>query len=192
MKSLHLTRPHAIMMVGIPGSGKSFFAERFAETFSAPYIDSLAIETRATDAKAAGELIALLLGEVAKTKQTFVFEGNSDARIRRTEFGQWARNHGYQPLILWVQADQATSLKRSLKMKTLTRDQFADVVRSFSAPHADEKPIVISGKHTFASQLKVVLEHLSRDNRPIAAAVTAPTRATQTEQSPTHRSITVR
>ena len=193
MESLHLTRPHAIMMVGIPGSGKTFFAEKFAETFSAPYIDSLAIETRASDAKSAGELIALLLGEITKTKQTFVFEGNSDARIRRTEFGQWARNHGYQPLFIWVQADQATSLKRSLKMKTLSKNQFKEVIQGFSAPHPDEKPVVISGKHTFASQLKVVLEHLSRDNRPATApTVTAPARASLVTQSSPNRSITVR
>lgn len=166
MKSLHLTRPHAIMMVGLPGSGKSFFASQFAEMFNAPYIDSLAIESKASDAAAASDLVAMMLAEIIKTGQTFIFEGNSDSRARRTEFARWARDKGYQPMLIWVQADQTTSLGRSLRAKTLTRDQFADAVRKFSPPHPHEKPVVISGRHTYASQAKVVLGRLSKDNRP--------------------------
>lgn len=176
-------------MVGLPGSGKSFFAKQFAETFNAPYIDSLAIEARSRDAETAGELIALVLAEIAKTNQTFIFEGNSDSRVRRTEFARWARDRGYQPMIVWVQADQATSLSRSLKSRTLTREQFAEVVRHFSAPHPDEKPVVISGKHTYSSQAKVILGHLSRDNRP-TEAIKAPERTVQKPSG--SRSITVR
>lgn len=173
------------MMVGIPGSGKSFFAEKFAETFSLPYIDTLAIEARAADAHAAGELIAMTLGELVKTGQTLIFEGNSDSRVRRTEFARWARNHDYQPLFVWVQADKATSLSRTLKSKSLERDQFEAVVRDFSPPHADEHAVVISGKHTYATQAKIVLGQLSKDNRPSQSSIETPAR-------PSSRSITVR
>jgi len=38
MKPLSLSKPHVIVTVGIPGSGKSFFAEHFAATFKAPLI----------------------------------------------------------------------------------------------------------------------------------------------------------
>ena len=178
MKSLHLARPYALMMVGIPGSGKSFFARQFADTFTIPYIDSLAIESRCLEGTASGELIALVLGEIVKTDQTFIFEGNSDIRTRRTEFAKWARSHGYQPLFVWTQLDQATALSRSLKMGTIDRDQFADILRDFSPPHPDEKAVVISGKHTFASQAKVVLGQLVRENRP-TVSVTTPERPVQ-------------
>ena len=184
MESLHLSRPYAIMMVGVPGSGKSFFASQFAETFHAPYVDSLAIEKLSRDGEAAGELIGLMLGELVKTTQSFVFEGNSDSRVRRTEFARWARAKGYHPLFIWVQADQRTALKRSLK-GGMTRDTFAAIMREFSAPHEDEKAIVISGRHTYASQARVVLAVLSKDARPsqsistTAANTTTPT-STQT------------
>lgn len=177
MESLHLGRTYAIMMVGVPGSGKSFFASQFAEMFHAPYVDSLAIEKLSRDGEAAGELIGLFLGELVKTAQSFVFEGNSDSRVRRTEFARWARAKGYQPLFIWVQADQRTALKRSLK-GGMTRETFAAIMREFSAPHEDEKAIVISGRHTYASQAKVVLAALSRDARPAASATGTPVKPT--------------
>ena len=119
MKSLHLTRPHAIMMVGLPGSGKSFFASQFAEMFNAPYIDSLAIESKASGAAAASDLVTMMLAEIIKTGQTFIFEGNSDSRARRTEFARWARDKGYQPMLIWVQADQTTSLGNGSDRKSV-------------------------------------------------------------------------
>ena len=158
-------------MVGIPGSGKSFFASKFAETFNAPYIDSLAIEALAKDDESAGAMIAMLVTEIAKTNQTFLFEGNSDSRVRRTEFTRWARAHGYVPLLVWVQTDQSTSKARTLKAGSLAEDAFIDIVKDFSPPHPDEKPVVISGKHTFATQVKVILAHLGRYNRPDQSVV---------------------
>jgi gluconate kinase len=203
MESLHLGRPYAIMMVGVPGSGKSFFASQFAETFHAPYVDSLAIETLSRDGDAAGELISIFLGELVKTHQSFVFEGNSDSRVRRTEFARWARAKGYQPLFIWVQADQRTALKRSLK-SGMTRDTFEAIMREFSAPHEDEKAIVISGRHTYASQARVVLAALSKDARPAQPVVVVPAKPTASSPiqaastprtamaQPPHRNVIVR
>jgi predicted kinase len=176
------------MMVGIPGSGKSFFASRFAETFHAPYVDSIVIEQLSRDSAAAGELIGVLLGEIAKTKQTFVFEGNSDSRTHRTEFARWARNKGYQPVFIWVQTDQRTSLQRSLKAKSVSRDAFGEILRGFSAPHEDEKAIVISGRHTYASQARVVLAQLSKIARPQSATPAARPASVQAPR----RSISIR
>ena len=39
MKSIKLNSPHALVVIGAPGSGKSTFAATFAETFNAPLID---------------------------------------------------------------------------------------------------------------------------------------------------------
>lgn len=188
MESLHLGRPYAIMMVGIPGSGKSFFAAQFAEMFHAPYVDSLIIEKYSRDGDAAGELIGLVLGELVKTGQSFIFEGNSDSRVHRTEFARWARSKNYQPLLIWVQVDQKTALTRSLKSGSVTRDAFATILRNFSAPHEDEKAIVISGKHTYATQARVVLAQLSKEARPVVVAPTPRPAGVQ----PPRRNITIR
>ena len=172
MKSLSLARPHAIMMVGIPGSGKTFFARQFADTFNAPFIDANSIAAHAKDDESTSILTGLMVEQVAKTGQTFIYEGNTDSRTHRTEFAKWARTKGYQPMLIWVQTDQRTSEERSHKQKGISSEDFKYLLRSFSAPHRSEQPIVISGKHTYASQAKVVLGHLAKNHRPSSAATT--------------------
>lgn len=163
MKPLQLNRPHAIMMVGLPGSGKTFFASHFADTFGAPYIDAQALTTLAKDTASATKLITMFVSEVIRTGQTFIFEGDTSSRTLRTEFAQFARANGYQPLIVWVQVDQKTAADRSVKLAKLDKVSFEKSLKTFSAPHPSEKPVVISGKHTYASQVKTVLAHLTRD-----------------------------
>jgi predicted kinase len=172
MKSLHLSKPHMIVMVGIPGSGKTFFAEHFADTFNAPYVsygilrEELFNEpTFSTDENdIISRIGALQLNELFKTERTIVFDGASDARTERQELAKQAHAAGYEPLFVWVQTESVAAKSRAVKPSkdrhTLTADQFDGAVRRFTAPNASEKAVVISGKHTYASQLKIVLKRL--------------------------------
>ena len=72
MKSLHLSRPHAIMMVGIPGSGKSFFASQYADTFGTPYIDFGTIADITDDAEKASEVFDVLMGSEVAPRKKFI------------------------------------------------------------------------------------------------------------------------
>ena len=38
MKSLSLAKPLVLVVIGLPGAGKSFFARQFSETFGAPMV----------------------------------------------------------------------------------------------------------------------------------------------------------
>ena len=171
MTSLHLSRPHAIMMVGLPGSGKSFFAAKFAETFNAPYIDALTLTSYAKDVKSAMKIVTNFAGQIARTGQTFIYEGDTDSRAMRTEFAQFARRNGYQPLIVWVQLDEKTARDRTLKSGKIDDSTFNSIIKNFSPPHASERAVVISGKHTYASQAKVVLAKLSKEVRARPSSV---------------------
>lgn len=173
MRPLNLTSPHLIIMVGIPGSGKSFFAEHFASTFSAPYLDFEKIgteifgeQTRDNEQQTAvGRAASYLLAELLKTNQTIVYEGPTDAASARLEIARLARAKGYQPLFVWVQTESAASKARVGKASrghmTIDSDQFDAKVRRFTPPSAAEKAVVISGKHTYPSQLKIVLKRLA-------------------------------
>ena len=178
------------MMVGLPGSGKSFFAEQFAATFNAPYIDALTLTSYAIDIKSAMKIVTNFAGQIAKTKQTFIYEGDTDSRALRAEFAQFAKSKGYSPLIIWVQVDEKTAKDRSIKADKMDGDTFNNIARNFQAPTADERPIVISGKHTYASQAKKVLSMLSREPKPSQQTPQVTERAVA--QPSVRRSISVR
>ncbi len=168
MKSLSPSQPHAIIMVGIPGSGKSFFAEKFAETFNAPYINSKAIQELAQiTPSSANKVACAFFKEVCKTKQSVIFDGNTDTRADRTKLAQIAKQSGYETLIVWVQTDPATAKNRSTRgtkensKDIVTVESFAQAAKRFTPPNLPEKPIVISGKHTFATQAKIILKRLT-------------------------------
>lgn len=173
------------MMVGLPGSGKSFFASQFANTFNAPYIDALTLTSYSKDIKSAMKIITNFAGQIARTGQTFIYEGDTDSRAMRNEFAQFARRNGYQPLIVWVQVDEKTAKDRTLKSGKMDEDTFESIKKSFSPPHPAEKPVVISGKHTYASQAKVILARLSH-SKP--ASVPSP----RQPDTPVRRTVTVR
>ncbi|HUC96713.1 MAG TPA: AAA family ATPase [Candidatus Saccharimonadales bacterium] len=172
MKPSETTKPHLIIMVGIPCSGKSFFAEHFAETFKAPIVsyDHLRkqIFSNPTFTEDENDIIKKVsdhvLSEVLKTKKTVIFEGQTGLRSERFDIEKKARGAGYEPLLIWVQTETLAAQKRatksSLEKPSLTIDEFNAKLKKFSAPNKNEKVIVISGKHTYASQLKIVLKHL--------------------------------
>jgi len=192
MKSLNLTKPHLIVMVGIPGAGKSFFAEQFAETFKAPIINSenlrrslFDIPSHKKDEDVVVEKISdLMLQQIFQTDRTIVYVGQTSSRNERAAITKKARTAGYEPLFIWVQTEPITAKKRSLKptikSNAISPELFDEKLRRFSPPHQNEKVVVISGKHTFATQLKVVLKRLVEPREKIAIRppqVQRPTRA---------------
>ena len=167
MKQLSLSKPHLLIMVGIPGSGKSFFAEKFSETFNAPFISYNHLEALLNDTeqgKAAGDY---MLGELMKTHQSVLVEGHSDTRRDRAGYTKLARDHNYEPLFIWVQIDTDTAHNRATRPnkaqhnRSFSSSEHEQLVEHFVPLNSIEKSIVISGKHTYASQAKVVLKKLS-------------------------------
>jgi len=171
MKSLSLARPHAIMMVGIPGSGKTHFAKKFSDTFNAPFINAEEIGTECGSEEIGQSVAGLFVAELAKTGQTFVYEGMTASRSDRADFNKWARSRGYHPMLVWVQTDQPTAQDRTRRARGIDRHGYAALTKTFSPPHPSETPVVISGKHTYATQAKVVLNHLAKARKETAAIV---------------------
>jgi predicted kinase len=195
MKSLSLTQPHLIIMVGVPGSGKSFFAEKFAETFNAPYVSLEKIAPHTAHGDAALHIIDHQITELLKTRHSIIIEGGMATRIERDKLTKKARSAGYESLLVWVQTDPTTAKSRSVRVskdkinQTLTSDQYDKMVKRFTAPSTLEKPTVISGKHTYATQAKIVLKKLSSPRAEISVHTAAPVR---TEERSRRNNITVR
>lgn len=178
-------------MIGLPGSGKTFFAEKFAETFNAPYISIESIGHHVSSTEAAKAIANLTLSELFKTNQSIILEGEGSARSERLELARKAKTAGYQPLLIWVQTDPITAKGRSVKPQKSqpakrSVEEFDKESGRFTPPNTIEQPIVISGKHTYASQVKVVLKRLSTPRK--ALPPTPPPR----ESRSTRRNISIR
>lgn len=171
MKPLTTATPHVIIMVGIPGAGKSAFAEHFAKTFQAPLISlSQLMQTGKVNATTATALSAVLLEELLKTQRTLIFDGPTYTKASRIDLVRYISAAGYQPLLVWVQTESVEAKRRATKRRPdntqLTPDEFDSAIKRFTPPTVAEKPVVISGKHTYASQLKIVLKRLAGQARP--------------------------
>src|SRR6266496_3625201 len=177
MKSLSLARPLVIYMVGKPGAGKSFFARQFGETFGAPIIsvDRLRSELFSEPTYSTEEqqiidrLVDYQFSELLKTRRTIILDGNCNVKAKRITFDTVAHRAGYQTLSIWVQTDDSTAKQRSLKRsdkrpedvynRSLNDEQYQNLTKRFTQPTA-EPHIVISGKHTYATQARTVLKRL--------------------------------
>lgn len=170
MKSLELNKPHVIVVVGLPGAGKSFFAKQFSDMFKTPYVDYNYYH-RLTDSREVGDVVATeLLSQLFLTKQTLIIEGRGETKEDRAILARLAQSKGYTILYVWVQTEPATTYKRSVTAKDApyTEEEYQARVDAFAILSRAEAPIVISGKHTYASQAKMVLRRLAA---PRTAAV---------------------
>lgn len=178
MKSLSLSRPLVIMVIGLPGSGKSFFARQFSEMFNAPLVHAdfirHAVSAHSTFDADEDALVHILVhhqaAELIKTGKTFVVDGGVNHKTSRLALERMAGKHGYGKLVIWVQTDEPTSLARSMKRSPKRNDDlyndpmdaaaFSRYRKQFSIPTRTENVVVISGKHTFTTQARVILKKL--------------------------------
>lgn len=178
MKSLNLARPQILLIVGNPGAGKSFFARQFSETFGAPVVsvDRIRYElfenpTYGNDENdLVGRMASYVMEELLKTKRSFVMDGGCNSRTERTRLLQLAKKADYAAPVIWVQTDLTTCRTRALKRypekniddrysPRLNEQAFENLVKHFTEP-TREKHVVISGKHTYGTQAKMVLRKL--------------------------------
>jgi predicted kinase len=178
MKSLSLSRPLVIMVVGLPGAGKSFFARQFADMFNAPLISTDKIRYTLFENSAYSsqedalvqEITNNQIEELLKTGKTIVVDGGVNSRTARLNINKLAHKHGYGKMVVWIQTDEPTSLARSIKRSEkrkgdemnapMSAAAFERYKRLFSIPTVSENVIVISGKHTYATQARVILKKL--------------------------------
>ena len=154
-------QPRAILVFGAPGSGKSTFAERFSKKFHAAFFDLGELER---ENQLDRNTTLFVLEQVARTNVTLVIEGILDTEQERTEVRNVLRRAGYNPSLVWIQTDVQT-IKQRLKLKNRSaakaKTEYETRIAGMEAPSEIEAPIVLSGKHTFETQLRHVLTQLA-------------------------------
>lgn len=178
MKPLSLERPLVIMTVGLPGSGKSFFARQFSDMFSAPLISKDEIRTTLFPGSSyakdediyVSKIADINFRELLKTQRTIIYDGDFAAVKNRREVAKFAKERDYSTMLIWVQTDDTTCRQRSLRRSKrksgdtynnpMTNEVYEQYAKRFTQPSQHDRVVVISGKHTFSSQARVVLKQL--------------------------------
>lgn len=191
------------MIIGLPGAGKSFFAGHFSETFGAPMVsaDRLRFELFESPSFTPAEtglikrIAEMQLTELVKTRSSIVVDGLCNNRKERQQFEQFTTAHNYGTLIVWVQTDEPTAKTRSLSRNRkragdeynvkISADQFKLLAAGFNQPVKQEDYVVISGKHTYTTQAKMVLRKLAAPH--VQKAESAHQQSIERERTPAAR-----
>ena len=155
-----MNKSRAILICGAPCSGKTTFAEKFAQKFGLAYYDY----NELVEDGFSHEAILRILELITRTRQTIVLEGGIDTENDRAELRNMLRKHGYEPSLIWVQTDIATlrmRLKTKYRSVAKAKEYFDTVTAEMEAPSDFERPIILSGKHTFETQTKHAITGLA-------------------------------
>lgn len=160
-KSTTLSLPRAILVFGAPASGKTTFCEKFSQQFRAPYYNLAEIGEQNGFSR---DKVLLILGLIARTGQNLIIEGELNTEADREEIKRLLEAEGYNPSLVWIQTDVNTikaRLKQRLKSVAKAKEEYDTKISELEAPSDDENPIVLSGKHTFETQLSHTLSQLA-------------------------------
>lgn len=178
MKTLSLARPLIMMVIGLPGAGKSFFARQFSDTFSIASVSSDRIryelfaspQFSSDENEIVSRMQDYMAEELAKSGRSFLIDGNCNSKAARQKIAQLAKDNGYNTLLIWVQTDPATAKVRATKrnpkkpddkFSASITDTLFDTFTQRFAPPVKEDHVVISGKHVYSTQARTVLRKLA-------------------------------
>ena len=160
MEGNKMNKSRALLIFGAPCSGKTTFAEKFAQKFNLAYYDL----NELIEEGFSHEQIMMILELIARTRQTILIEGGLNTEKERSELRNMLRRNNYEPSLIWVQTDISTirmRLKSRFRSVSKAKEFFDACTAEMEAPTDFEKPIILSGKHTFETQTKHAITGLA-------------------------------
>jgi predicted kinase len=161
-----------IMMLGHPGSGKSYFTRQLAPKLqavrlNADHMRTLMFQnpkevTNRTNNPMVFGAMDYAAGEILRAGHTVISDMQYNARSRRRIGEAFATEFGALPIIIWVQTPMEIALKRGQerdetqdqrkKTEEAMRASLEKFMKALEPPEQDELCIIIDGTVPFAEQ----------------------------------------
>lgn len=173
-----LHKPSLILLYGYPGAGKSYFARQFCEDVAAAHVHDDKIRHEIFEEprydkqenQILQQLMQYMTEEFLKAGLSVVFDTNAMRLGHRRMLRDLARKFSAQPVLVWLQIDSDSAyLRASTRDRRKTDDKFAipmdkemfgKVAGFMQNPGQAEDYVVLSGKHTYSTQSKMISKKL--------------------------------
>lgn len=171
------SKPLLIALYGFPGAGKTYFARQLCEHLQAAHIQGDRIRSELFESPqydreenhVISQLMDYMSGEFLSAGISAVYDTNAMRASQRRQLREMARKAHAQPLLIWFQIDHDSAMARATKRDrrrsddkfamTINKDTFDRITNGMQNPQ-NEEYIVISGKHTFNTQLSAFMKRL--------------------------------
>jgi len=178
-----------LLMLGFPGSGKSYFAERLAREMSALHLNSDAMRLAIFGSRDETDRIYhsdyrpvlntytfgamnYVAQSVLKAGSSVVYDANNNTRQERLEIIKSLNNSNVQVIVVWVQTSVDVAVRRSVKRRESTTQRqlsaedasvyIEKIASQIEEPGDEEKVIKIDGVIGFEGQYRQFREQLKK------------------------------
>jgi len=172
------TKPLFIMLYGLPGAGKTYFARQLCDNLQAAHVQSDRIRAELfenprydqQENAIVAQLMEYMTSEFLNAGVSVVYDTNVVRTSQRRTLREMARDAHAQSLLIWFQIDIESAYLRASKRDRrraddryampVDRTSFKKLAANMQNPVATEDYIVISGKHLFSTQLSALMKRL--------------------------------
>jgi predicted kinase len=177
MAKITLSKPALICMYGYPGSGKSYVSRSLANEIQLAQVSSDRIRSElfqnprydAQENAIVTHLMDYMSEEFLNAGVSLVYDTNALRAAQRRKLREMARKHKAAYLLIWLQIDLETAFARTQERdrrtsddkyaEPQTRSTFERQLSGMQNPEGEDY-LVISGKHTFATQKNLIINRL--------------------------------
>jgi predicted kinase len=177
MSKIVLAKPTLICLYGYPGSGKTYVARSLSDAIQLAQVSSDRIRNElfqnprydAQENAIITHLMDYMSEEFLSAGVSMVYDTNALRIAQRRRLRELAQKHRAAYLLIWLQIDIDTAFARTQERDRRTADDkysepqtkstFDRQVSGMQNPEGEDY-LVISGKHTFATQKNSIINRL--------------------------------